>query len=130
VDVGAPATEHVRGDSRELLVDLGQDTRAGFEQQEVDLVAPDPGIKAQHVFDEGRELAKQLDTDEPPPITTIVRHPRRVADWEVASARSNCSMTWFLNTSASAIVLKVNAFDEPGISRSLVDAPSATTRWS
>ena len=37
---------------------------------------------------------------------------------------------WFLNTSASAIVLKLNAFDEPGISRSLVDAPRATTRWS
>ena len=28
------------------------------------------------------------------------------------------------------MVLNVNAFDEPGISCSFVDAPSATTRWS
>jgi hypothetical protein len=37
-------------------------------------------------------------------------------------------MTWFLNTSASAIVLKVNAFDEPGISRSFVEAVPSRIR--
>ena len=64
VDVGAPPAQHVGGDGRELLVDLRQHARAGFEQQEANLVAPDARIEAQHVFDERRELAEQFDTDE------------------------------------------------------------------
>lgn len=66
VDVGAAPAEHVRGDGRELLVDLGEDSSAGFEQLEADLLRADPGIEAQDVVHEGRELPEQLDTDEPP----------------------------------------------------------------
>ena len=63
-------------------------------------------------------------------MTTTVRQPDRVVESDAASASSNCSINWFLSTSASAIVLKVKACVDPGMSVSLVDAPSATTRWS
>ena len=67
-DIGTPCTEDVGGDDRQRLVNLGQHaraaSRAGFEEPEANLVAPDPRIEAQHVFDEGRELAEQFDADD------------------------------------------------------------------
>ena len=40
VDGSAAPAEHVRGESRKPFVDLGEDARTGFEQAEVDFVAP------------------------------------------------------------------------------------------
>ena len=51
----------------------------------------------------------------PPPIRTNVRLARRRAGSEAASARSNLSMTWFLSSSASPIVLNVKANPLPDL---------------
>jgi hypothetical protein len=64
MDAGAAPLEHARCHDCKLLVDLGQDSCAGLEQPEANLVASDPRIEAQHATHECRELTQQLDTDE------------------------------------------------------------------
>ena len=113
------------------LVDLRQNAWAGLEQQEANLVASEPRIEAQHVVGERRQLAQQLDADQAAADhddrqAAASRRRIRTPHRRARIVRSGD----FCNTSASAIVLNVKAFDEPGISCSFVDAPSATTRWS
>ena len=88
---------------------------ARLEQVEPELVAPEPRVVAQHVLGERRQLAQQLDAHQPPPMTRKVRLRRRTSGSVAASARSNCSITWFRSSSASAMRLKVNAVGDPGM---------------
>ena len=105
------------------------ESRAGLEQPEADLIASDPWIETQDILGKRRELTDQFranqsaadhdDCETPAPL-------RRVG----GCVRAFEAFNQVASTRASAIVLNVSAFDEPGISPSLVDAPSATTRWS
>ena len=115
-DVGAPLLQYAHRDGPQLRVDLGQDACAGLEQEKPHLLTPDARIEAQHVVRERAQLAEQLDADESAADDDDREAAARVAETADTSASSSCSITWFLSTIASAIVLNVNAWCEPGIS--------------
>ena len=64
LDVNPAALEHARRRGRQLRVDLRQNPRAGLEQPEADLVAPDPRIEAQHIVGKRRELTDEFHADQ------------------------------------------------------------------
>ena len=64
LDVNPATLEHARRRGRQLRVDLRQNPRAGLEQPEADLVAPDARIEAQHVVGKRRELTHQFYADQ------------------------------------------------------------------
>ena len=98
--------------------------RAGLEQPKANLVAPNARIKAQHVVGERREFTDQFCADQ-----SAADHDNRQTRATLRRVRVFEAFNQVVSeASASAIVLNVKAFDEPGISRSFVDAPSATTR--
>ena len=64
LDVDPASLEHARRRRRQLRVDPWQNPRAGLEQPEADLIAPDPWIEAQHIVGKRRELTHQFCADQ------------------------------------------------------------------